>query len=427
MTIRWSKLHALLGVGPGPVTYDLISSAIAARLAEEDDLDWKAILPGKEEAQLEEYAKDVAAMANSIGGLIVFGVEEQRGTGQASAVQTVDVTEGAQRRLRALAATRIHPTVAGLDLIPLTSDDGATSVLVLVVLRSPDAPHMIGQGARIGVPYRSGPETVWMRERDIERAYADRFRRRDDEHIRLNSMRDDISDQLDFDKGAWLIAIARPRSPLPGIAGELTRANATSVLASALSITAEMIPAGPTDRYTPLRELGDAALNPRVGLRRWIAQTTSGYSPDDRCSFVHIQLHHDGSIGFAIALEGWFRPIVEGKHEVVCPLVESACLDFIATVEAYCRFRGETVPASYQIDLVSQDDADFVAVDLERYGAANTGKYAVVQGSRALRRLTAVSGEVPVAFDIDTLRSAARTAALDVLRQFGVPQTSVIK
>lgn len=429
MTIRWSRLHALLGEAPGPLTYDFITSAVAAGLAETDDLDWKSILTGKEEAQLEEFAKDVAAMANSGGGLIVYGVNEKKqGTGQADGVQSVDVSEGAQRRLRALAASRIHPAVAGLDFVPLTSPDGLTSVLVLVVPRSADAPHMIGQGAKIGVPFRSGPETQWMRERDLERAYSDRFTRRVDERTRLMTMTGDIADQVDFGKGAWMVGVARPRTPLPTVAGPPARADITKVLESALATSIEIAPTGARDRYALLRELGQAAFNPRVGLRRWIAQTLPSTAPDDRCNMVHAELHHDGSVGFAVALEGWFAPVITDRHQVVCPLVESICADFVALVESYSRYRGETVPASLRIDLLRPNESmDFAALDIDRQGSFTSGDYAVVKGTRTVRRFTPVDGEIPVAFDTDTLRAAAREAAQDVLHQFGMAGLAVLK
>jgi hypothetical protein len=96
--------------------------------------------------------------------------------------------------------------------------------------------------------------------------------------------------------------------------------------------------------------------------------------------------------------------------------------------ECLLRLQGETTPASYRIDLMRPDDSlDFAAIDLERYGSMTTGKLAVARGSRTLRRFTPVLGEIPVAFDADTLRSTARDAAQDILHQFGIPSTSVIR
>lgn len=164
MAIIWSRIHASLGESPRELTFDLLQAAVDQRMVETDDLDWKSALPGKEEERLEEFAKDVAAMANTRGGLLVYGVEEERGKGSAKGFRSVDNSEGAQRRLRALANSRIHPRVAGLDLTPLEDPEGTYTILVLSVPRSPDAPHIIGQDAKLGIPYRDGPETRWMRD-----------------------------------------------------------------------------------------------------------------------------------------------------------------------------------------------------------------------------------------------------------------------
>ncbi|GAA4339570.1 hypothetical protein GCM10023086_74660 [Streptomyces venetus] len=77
MARSWTRLHEHLGVPPGPLTFDMVAKAAAGRLAESDDLDWKEKLPQPpREGRWNELAKDVAAMANTLGGLIIFGVRD---------------------------------------------------------------------------------------------------------------------------------------------------------------------------------------------------------------------------------------------------------------------------------------------------------------------------------------------------------------
>jgi hypothetical protein len=71
MAFRWTRIHALLGDEPAELSYDQITRAIAGHLAETDDLDWKAAWP-----DASKFRKDIAAMANSGGGLIVCGVAD---------------------------------------------------------------------------------------------------------------------------------------------------------------------------------------------------------------------------------------------------------------------------------------------------------------------------------------------------------------
>jgi predicted HTH transcriptional regulator len=139
--IRWSRLHAALGVGPRELTIDLFRRAVAEGVTEDDDLDWKEPLPGREPANADEFAKDVAAMANTRGGLLVYGVKEERGTGRAVDLPGVDVSEPVRRRLRMLAASRIHPMVGSLDPIPVEDEQTpGRGVLALWVPQSADAP-----------------------------------------------------------------------------------------------------------------------------------------------------------------------------------------------------------------------------------------------------------------------------------------------
>ena len=70
-------MHRQLGIPGGPLTYEILEEAVTAAVTETSDLDWKKHLPSlKDPGWKAELAKDVAAQANSAGGMIVFGVEE---------------------------------------------------------------------------------------------------------------------------------------------------------------------------------------------------------------------------------------------------------------------------------------------------------------------------------------------------------------
>jgi len=66
-------LHRLLGRRAGPLTNDMLDVAIVGGVRETDDLDWKSELPEAKDPSQSDVVKDVAAMANSGGGMIVFG------------------------------------------------------------------------------------------------------------------------------------------------------------------------------------------------------------------------------------------------------------------------------------------------------------------------------------------------------------------
>lgn len=182
--MAWTALHAALGELAGPMTFSMVERAIAEKIRERADLDWKRSLPLREEGNDEaedELAKDVAAMSNSGGGVIVYGVAER--DGRADALHPLDdLTEGRMRQIRQVASARIYPPLVDLDLIPLHSVDQPTkSVLLVVVPDSVDAPHLVhpaGKRELFRVPWRDGPETRFMVERQIESAYQARLQRR---------------------------------------------------------------------------------------------------------------------------------------------------------------------------------------------------------------------------------------------------------
>src|SRR5262249_2397227 len=142
--------------------------------------------------------------------------------------------------------------------------------------------------------------------------------------------------------------------------------------------------------------LEQAAFNPRVGLRRWIAQTLPSASPDDRCHFVHVQLHHDGSIGFAVALEGWYDPLFTDRHHVPYALVESFTADLVGLTDTYTRRMGEQLPLAIRVDLVQSDiTKPFALIGHERYKSSAAAAVSQIRGTRTVRKFIPIHTEVP--------------------------------
>lgn len=228
------------------------------------------------------------------GGSSFYGVEEEAkaATGRRD---VGDLDEGHERALRSAAVTAISPPVFGLEIHKLGSP-GARAVAV-VIPASVDGPHLIYRGEFFGAPLRNDADTVWMRERQIETMYRARFDERRHATEALESLYAEEARGRDSEARAWMIAVAHPRLPASGGARP-TRDEAREVFqkagSSALSYAARkgIRPLETVDR-----------LNPRPGLRRWIAPNTAT-EEKARWKEAWASIHHDGSVTVSAAIGG---------------------------------------------------------------------------------------------------------------------------
>jgi len=289
----FTALHRALGLAPTPLSDDLLDAAVAAGVVETSDLDWKSELPPEKGLPQTDFPKDVAAMANSGGGVIVFGVRES----QKAATERVDVgefNEAYERALRSAAITAISPPVFGLNVHRLGAD--GNRALVVEVPASVDGPHLIYRNDYFGAPVRNDSDTVWMKERQIEAMYRARFEERRHATEALDALFSEASAGRDSAKRAWLVAVAHPR--IPRFRDRLTRDEARGVLNK--TVARALTYAGRGGIH-PLESVDRD--NPRPGLRRWVAVNTA---TDDRSFWreAWMSLNDGGSVTLAAAIGG---------------------------------------------------------------------------------------------------------------------------
>lgn len=424
MTPHWTAWHSALGEQPGHLAWTFVEASLAQELRETDQLDWKSELPNKQnEKSQEEFAKDVAAMANTGGGVIVYGIQEERGQGTAKTLTPVDVSEPARRRLHQLIQHRTRPVVTGVTIEPLTEADDANGILTVVVPASPLAPHFVGTDNHLGVPYREGAETHWMREDHIEREYFDRFTRRGNDEARLVKQAEEFTQHLAPDPDAWLIATAVPATKRPSGARPVTREEFTELIFSAMGISNQISPSGGWDRVVAMDKVEDAKHNPSVGLRRWVARDRWDRENPGRSYYVGIELHQDGAVTLAVSFRLGADQDDETRYRLKCSLVEDFAVDFIALTEALARYRGESLPIHHRLDIVrSKPTKPIEAVAHHRFpgGGIAAGKAQPPMGSHPVQVFVPVTGARLTATSTDSLRDAARDLAEDVLHQFSV-------
>ncbi|WP_252342207.1 ATP-binding protein [Rhodococcus sp. 14-2483-1-2] len=300
----------------------MLDEAVGAGAAETDDLDWKSELPPMKGLSQTDFPKDVAAMANSGGGVIVFGVRET----QKAATERVDVgdlDEAYERSLRSAAITGISPPVFGLNVHRIGTDPRA---VVVEVPASIDGPHLIYRNDYFGAPIRNDSDTVWMKERQIEAMYRARFDERRHATETLDALYSEAAAGRNFGERAWLIAVAHPR--IPRFRERLTREEARAVLAEAEELT---LTYADRNGVHPMENVDRTNLRP--GLRRWVAVNTA---TGERSTWKEawISIHHDGSVTVATAA-GAHRMSMDGYREgwqIESSAVECAIADLMALV-----------------------------------------------------------------------------------------------
>lgn len=319
----FTALHRALGLAPTPLSDELLDAAVAAGVVETSDLDWKSELPPEKGLPQTDFPKDVAAMANSGGGVIVFGVRES----QKAATERVDVgefNEAYERALRSAAITAISPPVFGLNVHRLGAD--GNRALVVEVPASVDGPHLIYRNDYFGAPVRNDSDTVWMKERQIEAMYRARFEERRHATEALDALFSEASAGRDSAKRAWLVAVAHPR--IPRFRDRLTRDEARGVLNKTVALALTYAGRG---GIHPLESVDRD--NPRPGLRRWVAVNTA---TGDRSFWreAWMSLNDDGSVTLAAAIGG-HRMSSDGYFkgwEVESVAIECAIADLMALV-----------------------------------------------------------------------------------------------
>lgn len=295
----FTALHQALGVPRGvPLTYALVQAAVEAGVAESDGLDWKRALPPEAGLGSTDFPKDIAAMANSGGGVIVFGVEEseKRATGL---VDVGDLTETHARALRSAAVSAVHPPIFNLTVLHLPGDGG--HAVAVVVPGSVDSPHVIYRGEYFGAPLRNDADTVWMKEPALAAAYRGRFEAQRLHDKKLESLYEDAAARCVPDL-AWFVGVATPRRPQVPHSDRYPEPRV--LVDDALGISEAYLRAKdrsgrPTSRgFAPLTEVDRHNLRP--GLRRWVAVPTNPQALHETWASFHL----DGSVTLACSMGG---------------------------------------------------------------------------------------------------------------------------
>jgi hypothetical protein len=301
---RNPALEALFG---GPVdetglTEDAVLRLVAAGARETDELELKRDpYPGAPAGRPlawtteQEFAKDVTALANHVGGLLLIGVDEQDGAA-AEAVPTVDDPDREVQRLRQALVNHAAPVPRAV-FVPVPAAAGG-HYLAVVVPPSLLAPHAVtGQRGDSRRPLhwfvRDGAHTRPLAEPDVADRYRARLRGAADRTARRNRAAAEGRDALGRSDDLWLWAATVPEAPVPA------RLDAAAVRDAARWWQQEYSFVSPLSRWL------QASGQPIAGPNRTTFTGPPLRDDDDEADprVAYIELHADGSAFAATPVE----------------------------------------------------------------------------------------------------------------------------
>lgn len=401
----FTPLHRALGMDSSELTFSMVQDAVDQEVRERGDLDWKKVLPHQQAPRAnEEFAKDVAAMVNGGGGMIVYGVDEVSATSAAKEVVTVgQFLDSTERKLRGWAYSLIQPSVRDIEFRHLVDPaDPDRSVVTLMVHASFETPHFVMAEDTLRAPRRYGAQTVYMSERDIEQAYRKRFEDRRNNDRNLEDLIGQAMAGVDHGGGVWLVAAARPTIPRLTSAGRLSRGVARQIMEK-------------SNRNPFLQDAGGSLLqwgfDQHPGFRKW-----RFIERRNERTVMILEVHDDGSVGLAYLPMGSRDEEFDPSSDVHIRDAQAlpAHIVNIARIAAeYMDLAGE-----YQVNMIFSpptQDAIFIRT------FENSGRYILERDpTKAIPNFIPVTGIFAAnGPDVDALVSV-RQFATDVLNQGGI-------
>jgi hypothetical protein len=299
VALRSARLEALLGSRLEQVQHSHLMTLVSSQVAEAFDLDFKSEMYGSSDRGKHDAATDVAALANTAGGLLILGVEEDE-QARASAAPGITLSEADERRIRQIVGSQVVPMpVIDVLRIPDPARPGHGLVLIAVP-RSPLAPHAVLVNVSLRYPKRNGATTRYLSEPEVADAYRERFATAHRQAERAHEIEADALNRLaTADDQVWIVV-----SLVPDLPGEL-------VIDQAALSTArtELMGQGPLIIPTSLHWLRVS-----IGRRRLLADGSRDNSRLAR--YLSTDLHDDGAGVFgALVLSPGSSGVVSGTGE----------------------------------------------------------------------------------------------------------------
>jgi hypothetical protein len=292
VALRSARLEALLGSRLELVQHADLLTLISDHVPEAFDLDFKSKMYGPTDRDKKDAATDIAALANTAGGLLVLGIEEDE-QARATAAPGLELSESDERRIRQIVGSQVVPMPV-IDVLRVEDPDRPGHGLVLIaVQRSPLAPHAVVVNDGLRYPKRNGATTRYLSEPEVADSYRARFAATHRQADRASEIEADALSRLaTTDDQAWVVV-----SLVPDLAGSLV------INQAALSAARSEL----TGRQPLIMPTGLAWMRVSIGRRRILADGSMDNNYR-RARFLSADLHDDGAGVFAAYVLGQRPP-----------------------------------------------------------------------------------------------------------------------
>lgn len=413
----FTPIHRALGLEPGNISIDLFKQAVEHSVEETSDLDWKRVAYDSRKPRWdEEAAKDIAAMANSGGGWIVFGIEEDGDKNAASKIAPISWSATDQQRILRMAYAKIGPPVVGLEFHQIEcGDEESGSIVMMRVPDSADAPHFAKKGDDAFVaPRRNGPHTVYMSDREIERGFRERFQHADDQERLLQDRYERACEALRPEDGVFLAVAAVPYEPVSA-QGPSSKQRVLEYVSN--SRIPELYRQANAHSWWDIGEI-------KKGLRQWVLRNNrSSWGKCRHC------LYDDATVlaSYRVTLQGGSYSATRATDEdlrnhSLSEDIETAIIDFLTLLRSHAQERKAYGGFRIRAGLVGDSGSSIFIRATENWGNRPLG----VEYSEPIIRFQPITTELDPLLDIDEILPTINDLALDLINQGGVQYLQVM-
>lgn len=413
----FTPIHRALALEPGNISINLFKQAVEHSVEETSDLDWKRVAYDSRKPRWdEEAAKDIAAMANSGGGWIVFGVEEDGDKNAASRIAPISWSATDQQRILRAAYVKIGPPVVGLEFHQIEcGDEDSGSIVMMRVPDSADAPHFAKKGDDAFVaPRRNGPHTVYMSDREIERGFRERFQHADDQERLLQDRYERACEGLRPEDGVFLAVAAIPYEPVSA-QGSSSKQRVLEYVSN--SRMPELYRQANARSWWDIGEI-------KKGLRQWVLRNNrSSWGKCRHC------LYDDATVlaSYRVTLQGGLysatRAIDEDlRNHSLSEDIETAVIDFLTLLRSHAQERKAYGGFRIRAGLVGDSGSPIFIRATENWG----NRPLDVEYSEPIIRFQPITTELDPLSDIDEILPTINDLALDLINQGGVQYLQVM-